>query len=338
MPKIKEISLDLRQLIVDDHKNGLSYNKIAKKYKKSKATIQTVIRKFKNHQTIENMPRTGRPRKTSLRDDNRIIKEIKKEPTLSSKNIKEMCNLDVSVSTIQRRIRAAGFYGSHMKKKPFISEKNRHRRLQFAKKYVSKPLDFWKTIIWSDETKFELKNRKKRPKVWKRRGNQLDRKTIQTTIKHGGGNIMLWGCFSYGCVGNLVLIDEKLTGTKYVDILENNLPPSVEKMGLEGSFTFQQDNDPKHTSRVAQNYFVENNIQTLEWPAQSPDINPIENLWNYLDDKINRLKYGSKKMDFYKACLNAWNDIPNDLLQNLVKSIPKRLQDIIAAKGYHTKY
>lgn len=123
----------------------------------------------------------------------------------------------------------------------------------------------------------------------------MDQKTIKATIKHGGGNVLVWGCFSYNGVGNLVQIEEKLTGAGYVNILRNNLMPSVNRLGLLDHFVFQQDNDPKHTSRVGKAYFEENEIELLDWPAQSPDINPIKNLWYNLDDKVKRDENSNKK-------------------------------------------
>ncbi len=86
---------------------------------------------------------------------------------------------------------------------------------------------------------------------------------------------MVWGCFSYHGVGLLVFIDGIMDPVKYVNILSNNLEDSARLMGLE-NYTFQQDNDPKHTSRLAKNYFEDKSIDLLPWPPQSPDLNPIE--------------------------------------------------------------
>ena len=108
------------------------------------------------------------------------------------------------------------FYGSLVTKKLIISRKNKTKCLAFAKTYFSKPLDFWKSILRSDESKFELKSAK--PTVWGKKGKPFDKKTIKATIKHGYDNVLGWGCFSYNGVGNLVQIEEKLKEAGYVNI------------------------------------------------------------------------------------------------------------------------
>ena len=95
---------------------------------------------------------------------------------------------------------------------------------------------------------------------------------------------MAWGCISCRGVGRLEFIDEKMDAARYVNVLANNLEESAQLMGL-GSYIFQQDNDPKHTSRLAKAYFEDEQIPVLDWPPQSPDLNPIEAAWAIVKKK-----------------------------------------------------
>lgn len=165
---------------------------------------------------------------------------------------------------------------------------------------------------------------------------RLKSKNLIHTGKHGGGSLMVWGCFSSSGVGRLVKIDSKMTGEYYVNILEENLYSSEEEMGL-GEFIFQQDNEPKHTSKVAKTYFEENNVEKFEWPGQSPDLNLIEHLWAISDDK-NPMESRTNIQTFWEKLQSEWRAIPTSTLKNLALSMPKRLREVIKQDQLRTKF
>ena len=150
----------------------------------------------------------------------------------------------------------------------------------FAKRHVGGSPNIWKKVLWLDETKIELFGHQGKCYVWRKPNTCHHPENIIPTVKHGGGgSIMLWVCFSLAGTGKLVRIEGMMNGAKYREILEGNLFQSSRDLRLGWSFTFQQDNDPEHTSKETLEWIKRKHLNVLEWSSQSPDLNPIENLW-----------------------------------------------------------
>jgi transposase len=142
---------------------------------------------------------------------------------------------------------------------------------------------------------------------------------------------MVWGCMGYAGVGELAIVEGIMNAKGYVNILRGNLKKNVRKLGINNSYLFQQDNDPKHTA------LLYNARGLLETPPQSPDINPIENLWSLFETKIRKCKCSSRQM-LIENLKKEWDKIGQEVTANLVNSMPRRFQAISDIKRLHTKY
>ena len=151
---------------------------------------------------------------------------------------------------------------------------------------------------------------------------------------------MVWGCMGWNGVGKLTEVEGKMDAVQYCEILEDGVVESFEKLEVEEEERiFQQDNDPKHTSKKASQWFEDNNIQVLPWPAQSPDLNPIEHLWVHLKKKLREYPTSPKGAhELWERVAEEWNAITPETCQRLIESMPRRVQAVIKAKGGHTKY
>ncbi|KNC30997.1 hypothetical protein FF38_03163 [Lucilia cuprina] len=148
---------------------------------------------------------------------------------------------------------------------------------------------------------------------------------------------MVWACFSYYGVGPIYWIKTIMDQHVYVDILENvMLPYAEEEMPL--LWVFQQDKDPKHTSRKARQWLLDHSINIMKWPAQSPDLNPIENLWADVKKKILSEAKPTNNEQLWKVIKESWEKIPKKRCEDLVNSMPNRCAAVIANKGHATKY
>ncbi|CDQ92657.1 unnamed protein product [Oncorhynchus mykiss] len=191
--------------------------------------------------------------------------------------------------------------------------------------------------MWSDETKIELFGLNSTRRVWRKEKDEYNPKNTIPTVKQGGGNILLCGCFSAKGTGRLHRIEGRMDGAMYREILANNLLPSVRALKMGCGWVFQHDNDPKHTARATKEWLRKKHLKVLEWPSQSPDLNPIENLWRELKVRIAQRQPQNLK-DLEKVCLEEWAKIPAAVCANLVKNYRKRMISVIANKGFCTKY
>jgi len=226
------------------------------------------------------------------------------------------------------------------RKRPFLSMHHRRERLDFAIAHQDWTVDDWKMVVWSDETKINRLGSDGRKWVWKRAGEGLSDRLVQGTQKFGGGSLMMWGCMLWDGVGYACKIDGRMDGDLYSKILEEDLQESLTYFGKDaGDVIFQQDNDPKHVCQKARTWFQDNGFKVLPWPAQSPDLNPIEHLWDHLKRELGEYERPPNGMiELWERVEKEWNKIEAVVCQNLIESMPRRVAAVLKAKGGYTKY
>lgn len=149
---------EFKKLIIREFLNGLPQKDICKKFSVPKQTVSYIIKTFNTSGRVATIHCGGRPRCTNSRDDTRIVRELKKHPEKSAVDIVNALNLTISSRTVQRRACDAGLKSYRAAKKPFISRKNRLARLKFAREHINWSENKWKTVLFSDESKFNLKH------------------------------------------------------------------------------------------------------------------------------------------------------------------------------------
>ena len=133
------------------------------------------------------------------------------------------------------------------------------------------------------------------------------------------------------------LEEGKMNRAKYREFFDENLLQSAQDLRLGRRFTFQQDNDPKHTAKTMQEWLRDKSLNVLDWLSQGMDLKPIKHLWRDLRIAVQRHS-PSNLAEFERICREEWEKLPKYRFAKLVVSYPRRLQAVIAAKGASTKY
>jgi len=244
----------------------------------------------------------------------------------------------------------AGLPGHVQREKPALKPRHLSQREEMYKKFEdwTVPEVFaLGVLINSDETKIELKSGNGRHWCRRARGErQLTVATVQQREPHGidGIKINVWGAIHPAGVSDLIRVEGNLTAVQYVDILNHGLVPLYDHYeNRRHTFLyFQQDNDPKHTSRLAKEWFRTNEITVFPWPAKSPDVSPIENGWAQLKRKIrNHPRYPTIRTadEPFQLAREIW--LSADFIQyviKLYKSFPSRLEQLAENNFYWIKY
>jgi transposase len=286
----------------------------------------------------------GHPSKLSGRNVNHALHLItsgKVDTAVeATKVLQDVINQPLSAQTTRRYLKRAGMKAVVKKKKPLLTPRHKRERMDFAIAHKDWTIEDWKVVVWSDESKINRLGSDGRKWVWKRAGEGLSDRLVSGTVKFGGGSVMIWGCMMWDGPGYCVKIDGRMDGDLYVSILDDDLHKSLRYYGKKPKdITFQQDNDPKHTCKKAKEWFQTQKIKTLPWPAQSPDLNPIEQLWEHLKRRLGEYETPpSGILELWERIEAEWNKIDAKVCQDLIESMPRRVQAVIDAKGGYTKY
>ena len=305
----------------------LSTREIGKKIKRSHTVVANYLKLKDNYGLKGNQ---GRVSKLTQLMKKKIIHLASKE-SMSASKIKHELQLPESTRTIQRVLKQCPtLIYKKFKSRPKLTAAHKLARLAFAENSIKSRVD-WSKIVWSDEKKFNLDgpdgiryywhDLRKEPKTFSKR-------------QFGGGSLMIWGAFVNGIIFDLHIMNGNYDSVKYTDMLGDCLDPF-----MQPDWIFMQDNASIHRSKHTQKWLNDRKIQVLEWPANSPDLNPIENLWGVLTRAVyaNERQFATKK-ELEDEILKQWDLIREDTLISLVKSLPNRIIDVISRKGSNTEY
>ncbi|DAZ98244.1 TPA: LOW QUALITY PROTEIN: hypothetical protein N0F65_011712 [Lagenidium giganteum] len=330
----------IRKLVVEYVQRGNSYQKVADELSMPKSSVATIIRHTK-----------ARPAATSCI----IVRTVKANPRMSANAIVAMLEKDHGVSvapqTVRNRINESGRNGRASRKKPYLSKKHKRIRLQYARAYASYTVEDWKKVLFSDESSVEKHGNSGRQLVWRPRGCAFDQRYLtptfksqresvmrylSPTFKSQRESVMVWGCMSWEGVGALQICDRNVNAQYYMEILEDNIDATKEVLCLPDDTEFLHDGASCHREKTVKEYLRLKGINLVKHPAQSPDLNPIENLWAHVKVQLYQ-RPATTKGELAERIKVIWYDIDQQQVQTPVLSMPARIRAVIEARGGPTK-
>ena len=313
-------------------KAGLGYGAIGKQLGIGKSTVA------KHCQKMDHLSRLP-PKEIKYRGliQGRKQLEIKKYILWNPKNtlddILNDCELGVSKSTLRRYLKRYGMEPKVAKRRIVISDINKNKRIEFCREMLAKTDEELNSIWFSDET--IVQSRPNGEIVIYRCPPGAE--YFEPSNASCGKSVMFWGIISKNAYGPLVEVKGKNTAESYLQTLKEFLVPEIE--AAQGPVIFQQDNATIHTTDAVIAFLVENQIETLKWPPQSPDLSPIENIWNAMKMKMKAMKPRPRShAKMRDAMLKIWGELTDDILEHLVSTFKDRLRKCLKAKGDLIKF
>ena len=260
------------------------------------------------------------------------------EATTIQAEVRQPGRQRISTQTVRRRLHRAGLRSRRPAVVPDMNAGHERHRLAWCRHRRRWNRNQWGNVLFSDESRFCLQKNDGRVRVWRRRGERNARACVVPKKAHFGGGIMVWGGITAHGKTDLVIVDGNLNSRRYIDeILRPVVVPYVQNM-RQGAL-FQDDNARPHRARIVDAYLQQEQITRMDWPACSPDLNPIEHAWDQLGRAVQtRLNVNSTRADLRRFLLEEWDRLPQNNIQRLIHSMRRRCAECIAAGGGPTHY
>lgn len=325
----------IHETIIMLHKAKMKQKEIANKLKVGQSTVSRIIQRYKAGADISDQRkfRNGKQLQVSIRCLNHIRIASARNPTATAQEIRAIVGgkcLLLSKRTIQRYLKRVGCLPYRPSKSPQLTGKQRRCRKRWALDHQS--FNF-ADAIFSDETYISLDGNSKYPVVRRKKGEKIG---MVHTRPHRPfqKKLLIWGAIDKNGCGPIQIIRGSIDSQKYKDILERHIIPYQQLIKC-----FQHDNAPPHVALSVKQLLQSNQINVMEWPPYSPDMNPIENIWAILKRKVEQ-RHPTNLEKLEESILDIWrNDSSiSDASRNAVNSMQYRLKALIKSGGGFTKY
>lgn len=336
------ISAFNRAKIIALHDEGFSNHQISLRFGIPRSSVIRIVHLFEETGSIARRRGTGRSRVTSVREDRYVANFVRRNRSVTVQGVQNHFQRTfhrvISRTTMRRRLTAANLRSRRPLRVPRLLHRHKVARLEWAREHRNWVLEQWRNVLFSDETRIGLVSDSRRQRVWREPGGAERLVFCRETLPYQGGTVMFWGGIMHNRRTPLIPIRQNITGDLYV---ENIIIPIVYPLRNEigENFIFQDDNARPHRTRRVQVALDEGNIERMIWPANSPDMNPVEQMWDYVKRAIlKRNNPPQTTRDLILAAQEEWNNITQETINNLINSMNRRVTALLHSRGGHTNY
>lgn len=322
---------------------GRSQRYVAQQLGITQGAVWKLWTRYRETGLVTRRPGSGRNRKTTAAEDRFLRLQALRNRTVTARDlqadIRQATGCVISDQTVRNRLYEVNLRSRRPVKVPKLQRHHRRMRVQFGRDHLNWQLRHWRRVMFTDESRFFLSGNDGRLRVWRRRGERYLPNTMRETTAYGGGSIMVWGGITLDTRTELVIVrNGALNAQRYInDILHVHVRPYAQNFGQE--FVYMHDNARPHVANIVTNYLQDQDIQTMNWPACSPDMNPIEHMWDMLGRAVRTRPNPPQTLAQLEQTLTEeWQRIPQDLIRRLIRSMPRRCQAVIRAGGGNTSY
>lgn len=339
----RNVSEALAGQIVILRQEGYSYREISDRVNAVYSVVRRTWLRYRDTNTFHRRRGQGRHRVTTGRTDRAIVRSARRDPYVTARQLQNhhrdrTGRNRVSCQTIRNRLHEGELRSRQPTRVPALTPDHRRARLTYARTYGTWTNRQWRNVLFTDESRYCLYGNDRRRRVWRRRGERFTQRFMQENRAFGGGSVMVWGGISINGRTELVLVPPPgLNAQRYVDeILRPHVLPVRRRVGR--AFSLMQDNATCHNARLTTAFLQRRNIEVLPHPPRSPDLNPIEHVWDILGRRLRDLPNQPANLaDLFQRLREIWNALPQEQIRNCI-NMQDRLAEVVRNRGGNTHY
>ena len=304
-------------------------------------SIRKLWAKFRQTGSVRDRRRQPRSRVTSRPQDRYIVlthlRNRFKSATSTARATRGLHGRIISSQTVRNRLKEANLRARRPRRCLVLTQRHKRARLLWARRHLRLTRADWANVLFVDETKIKLKGSDGRKRVYRRPGERHSANCVDEIDRFGGGgSIMGWAGISMHTKTPITCVQGGLTANRYQNVILG--PVALPHIAANRGMILAQDNAPCHTAQTTRQYLAANNIQIMPLPAKSPDLNPIEHIWDLLKQRVRSLPQPPTLRVLEQNTNQIWNNITQRTIQGYILSMRKRCLAVIRARGGHTEY